>query len=351
MWVSAHRVRSAGRSLRRRSTRSRRAARGLRYNEFHTVAMCSSTRAALLTGRNHHPVGYGAISNVSLDEPGLQFRQPIDGTSMIYTFDDAGAPTRHSEQYFEMLGNRSYYKNGWMASTTPAAGPWKFTDADPRSFKWELYDLNKDYSQSHNVAAQFPAKLVELQRDFEKAAKRFNVYPLSSDLMGRSIRKELRPSIIGATGSFTYYPGETRYPVNAWPALAPGWAAKAVVTTESGRENRPILAQGKRFGGLSLKLDRGVPVFEYDPTGRAKEHVAVYASPMRPGRHEIAVSFTRSRAPYRLTLAVDGHERDGVTVERLTTIRGEAFVGCPMLDDAEPTQLCGCAIEKVTISN
>ena len=83
-------------------------------------------------------------------------QKPIEGTSIVYTFDNAKAPTRHTTQYFELVGNRAIYKEGWMASTTPLRLPWVTTGSEPNpdDFKWELYNVNEDFSQANNLAGE-----------------------------------------------------------------------------------------------------------------------------------------------------------------------------------------------------
>jgi hypothetical protein len=89
----------------------------------------------------------------------------LDGVSMVYTFDDAKAPTRHNTQYFEIAGNRGLYEDGWMASTTPLRLPWQVAgvEPDPDDFPWELYNVAQDFSQSNNLAKQNPKKLQDLE--------------------------------------------------------------------------------------------------------------------------------------------------------------------------------------------
>ena len=110
-------------------------------------------------------------------------QKPIEGTSLVYTFDDAKAPPRHTTQYFELVGNRAIYKYGWMASTTPLRLPWITqvgNEPNPDDFKWELHNTNEDNSQASNLVDKFPDKLKELQAAFEVEAKKYNVYPLDS---------------------------------------------------------------------------------------------------------------------------------------------------------------------------
>ena len=107
-------------------------------------------------------------------------QKPLDGVSLVYTFDDGKAPGRHSTQYFELVGNRAIYKDGWMASTTPLRLPWVTTgyEPNPDDFKWELYNVDEDFSQANNLADKYPKKLEELQAVFDSEARKYNVYPL-----------------------------------------------------------------------------------------------------------------------------------------------------------------------------
>ena len=97
---------------------------------------------------------------------------PIEGTSLVYTFNDAKVPTRHKTQYFEMVGNRGVYDNGWVACTTPRRLPWQAAaDSSPDDFKWELYHVAEDFSEANNLAADNPTKLKELQSIFDREAQ------------------------------------------------------------------------------------------------------------------------------------------------------------------------------------
>ena len=112
-------------------------------------------------------------------------QKPIEGTSLVYTFDDANAATKHTTQYFEMQGNRAIYHDGWMASTTPQRMPWAPPSAasvDPNAFPWELYHVADDFSQANNLAAERNSlpKLKELLNIFAEEAKKYNVYPLDT---------------------------------------------------------------------------------------------------------------------------------------------------------------------------
>jgi arylsulfatase A-like enzyme len=130
-------------------------------------------------------------------------QKPLDGTSLVYTFDKPDAPTVHNTQYFEMLGNRAIYKDGWIASTTPLRLPWVTSgyEPSPDDFKWELYNINEDFSQANNLVERYPDKLKELQDAFDVEAKKYNVYPLDSSFASRA-DPAIRPSLTRGRSEF-----------------------------------------------------------------------------------------------------------------------------------------------------
>ena len=125
---------------------------------------------------------------------------------MMYTFDKANsnAASRHQTQYFEMMGDRALYHDGWIASTKVVRPPWITAGvaADPATFSWELYDLRNDWTQAENLAAKNPAKLKEMQALFEQEAKKYQVYPLDSTVATRLIAP--RPSITAGRNEFVW---------------------------------------------------------------------------------------------------------------------------------------------------
>ncbi len=286
-------------------------------------------------------------------------QQPLDGVSMVYTFDHPDAPSTHHEQYFEMLGNRAYYKDGWIASTTPQVLPFdrSNTAVDPLTFSWELYDLREDYSQSRDVAAQYPAKLAELQADFDAAARKYHVYPLASNIMGR-LGAGVRPSPIAGRTHFVYEAGETRYPPNSFPPIGNEWAMTAHLNVTTAKPDGPLVVQGDVFGGIGLLLDHGRPTFLYNPSGRALERVVLSSpTPLSPGAHTVRVSTERSPASgaraARLTLAVDGRAISSSDIPILYGAHGDAYIGRRGLGTLLPDQpigaLLGATVQSVDI--
>jgi len=282
-------------------------------------------------------------------------QRPIDGVSMVYTFDHPDAPPRHREQYFEMLGNRSYYKDGWMASTIPGRMPWGGGgDADPYKFKWALYNLNVDWSQSKDVSAKYPTKLAELKADFDEAAKTYHVYPLNADL-GPRMAARYRPSILDDRTSYTFYPGDTRYVGYAFPSTGPGWTISASVGVDGAGADGPVLVQGDHFGGQALVIDQGRPTYIYNPGDM--EHVVKLQSPeaLDAGRHAIAVAFKPAggRIGSVIDLMVDGKSVAQTQVDFPVRARGSAYIGragvAPLMDGPTMSESCGCTIDFVKI--
>jgi arylsulfatase len=286
-------------------------------------------------------------------------QQPLDGVSMVYTFDHPDAPSTHHEQYFEMLGNRSYYKDGWIASTTPSVLPFDRTNTaiDPLTFGWELYDLRTDYSQSHNVAARNPAKLAELQADFDTAARKYHVYPLASNIMGR-LGPGTRPSLLAGRTHFAFAAGETRYPPNSFPSMGNNWAMTAHLTVTSPDCHGPLVVAGSVSGGMGLTLDQGRPGFLYNPTGRPAERVTLTSpTALTPGVHEVQVSTEPRPAAgaraAKLTLTVDGNTVSSADVPVLYGAGGNAYIGRKglgsLLPDQQVGELVGVRLQSVDI--
>ena len=191
---------------------------------------------------------------------------PIEGFSMVYTFDSAKAATQHKTQYFELVGNRGIYEDGWMASTTPLRLPWAppgDATPSPDDFKWELYHVAQDFSQSNDLAAQNPAKLLELQAAFDREAKKYNVYPLDASFAER-VDVRLRPSLTRGRSTFTYYPGTIRVPEGAAPDTKnKDYSVTAEVEIPAGGAEGVLVTQGGRFGGWGLLIVDGKPEFDY----------------------------------------------------------------------------------------
>lgn len=292
--------------------------------------------SAQVRGQFHHlidiaPTIYEAAGITPPEQVDGIAQQPIDGVSMVYTFDNGTAPSMRREQYFEMLGNRSYYKDGWLASTTPGRAPFDRSrdPLDPKNFKWELYNLANDFSQSTDLAAQYPDKLAELRAAFDVAAGRYNVYPIAADLIGR-VGPENRPSILGNRSSFTYQAGD-RYPAGTFPGLGIGWDVIASITCSGAGAQGPVVIAGDEAGGAGLFLENGRLVFLYNPTARASDRLRLTGPTLARGGHVVTLSVVANpqagpRAA-QIVMLVDGKEAARAAVPVFYPTRGEGVIG------------------------
>ena len=135
-------------------------------------------------------------------------QRPMDGVSMAYTWDkaNANAPSKRTTQYFEMLGNRAIYHDGWVAPTTPVTIPWELSTKPPpdviTGYNWELYNIKADFTEADDLAAKIPAKLKQMQDLFYSEAKKFDVLPLDNSTLARFLTP--RPSPTAGRKTFTY---------------------------------------------------------------------------------------------------------------------------------------------------
>jgi len=261
-------------------------------------------------------------------------QHPIEGTSMKYTWDkaNANAPTRHTTQYFEMLGNRAIYHDGWVANTTPATIPWELSSAPPpdvmTGYKWELYNVLEDPTQANDLAAKMPDKLKQLQAIFYLEAKKHDVLPLDNSTLARW--NTPRPSLTAGRKIFTYSGTLTGVPGSSAPdILDKSYTIWADVEIPEGGAEGMIVTQGGRFGGYGLFLSkghlgigRGRPVFLYNLLDLKR---TTWEGPeLGAGKHTIVFEF-KSDGPGlgkggTGILFVDGKEVAKNTMEHTTPI-------------------------------
>ena len=194
-------------------------------------------------------------------------QKPIEGVSMAYTFDQANAkaPSKRDTQYFEMIGHRAIYHDGWMASTTPPQPPWMLGATMPpmADYKWELYNIAEDFSQNNDLAAKMPDKLKEMQALFLTEAAKYQVFPLDNSGFARILTP--RPSAVAGKTVFTYKGENVGIPVgNAPSILDKDYTITAEITVPEGGAEGMIATLGGRFGGYGLFLQEGKPVFVYN---------------------------------------------------------------------------------------
>ncbi|QLG47510.1 arylsulfatase [Natrinema halophilum] len=183
-------------------------------------------------------------------------QSPIEGTSFAYTFDDPAAPEQHTDQYFEMLAYRAIYHDGWRA-----VKPWEFgkpitaEDLSATTIKetgWELYNLEEDFSEAHNVADEHPEKVLELAQLWWAEAGTYDVLPLD----GRAVERMAatgRPQVSSPRDQYVYYPGGESVPENgAVSVLNRDHSITAEVDIPQGGTEGVLLAHGSTNGGYSL---------------------------------------------------------------------------------------------------
>jgi arylsulfatase A-like enzyme len=223
-------------------------------------------------------------------------QKPIEGVSMTYSFDkaNANATSPHRTQYFEMMGVRGLYNNGWMLSAVPTRAPWELlgkTITDPaNAYQWELYDISKDWTQNHNVAAANPGKLKEMQQLLWAELSRYQVLPLDASVATRMVAP--RPNAAAGRDVFTYS-GETVTGIphgDAPSLLNTSYTITADVEISEGGAEGMIQTNGGRFAGYGLYLLKGKPIFTWNLLDLKRiRWEAPDALP--PGRHTIEFDF------------------------------------------------------------
>ncbi|MFO1324337.1 MAG: arylsulfatase [Burkholderiales bacterium] len=195
-------------------------------------------------------------------------QKPIEGVSMVYTFDkaNANAKSKRDTQYFEMFANRGIYHDGWYACTTPPAPPWLLGTKElppVEQYKWELYNISDDFSQANDLAAKMPDKLKEMQALFLAEAAKYQVLPLDNSVLPRLLTP--RPSATAGRTVFTYQGENVGIPVGNAPSLLnKDYTITAEITVPKEGSEGMIATMGGRFGGYGLYLQKGKPVFVYN---------------------------------------------------------------------------------------
>ena len=218
-------------------------------------------------------------------------QKPIEGFSMIETFSNPETPEFHKTQYFEIVGNRAIYHDGWVAATVHSE-PW--ADAPRATLEndtWELYNVDEDFSQSNDLAAAEPEKLAELQALFMSEAEKYNVLPIDDRTIERLDAKTAgRPSLMEGRKSLTVYDGMYRMMENAFIDVKnQNSTYTAEVEVDEGA-NGVILAMAGKFGGYSLYMMDGKPAFTYNWVG--KEQYDIMSEKAVPaGEHTLRFEF------------------------------------------------------------
>lgn len=253
-------------------------------------------------------------------------QQPVDGVSMLYSF--AGeVPSRRETQHFEVIGNRGIYHQGWFANTRPRNMPWDISRAlgsDTSLYEWELYNLDEDFSQTRNLAAEYPDRLQAMQALFDQEARKYNVYPIQNS--GASRRAMQRSAQAGSPRTeYVYWGPNVRVGMGVAPPIfwVPFRVEAEIVVPEGGAEG-VIFAAGSRFGGWSFYLHEGRPVAAMASTpAPGGLHRVIADKPLPAGTHTLVfdVGFVDQGGEVGIFLGGEELVR-GAVGERPRTIAG-----------------------------
>jgi len=242
-------------------------------------------------------------------------QDPLDGVSLTYTFDDPDAEGRKRSQYFEVMGSRSYYEDGWIASVFGPRTPW-MPGVDPAIFQWspdndtwELHDLTQDHSQAHNLADEHPKKVEALKEAFLVTAEENKVFPIGGGLWSAVFHPEDAPS--NPATEFTYTQEVTGVPEFTAPKVG---ARSNTVTIEAelAEDSEGVLyALGAFSGGLALWIEQGSLTYEYNLFQIERTRIST-TDPLPTGEVTITVETTKTgdnhAAPLDVVIRVNGDE-------------------------------------------
>jgi arylsulfatase len=247
-------------------------------------------------------------------------QDPIDGVSLAYTFANAQAPTRKKVQYFDNNGSRAIFQDGWLAATFGPLVPWLpgapgLASWDSAKDKWELYNLNADFSEADDLAAREPQRLTQLQKTFDQQAVANKVYPLGRHLAAAPPRRPDQVALQKLAVRCHHHAdaGVLR------PGTGPGKQHREHRCGSQGERLRCVLLLGGSGGWLSLYQDQGQLVYEYNMmiveryTARSKNKISA-------GRHRIdvttALASAKPLSPAEVVLNVDGQVVARTTLKR-----------------------------------
>ena len=296
----------------------------------------------------HHVIDVAPtiLEAAGLPEPtfvnGVQ-QHPIEGVSMASSFNDAKAAEQHETQYFEMFGNRGIYHKGWTAVTRHRT-PWILTGVKPPAFDddvWELYDTNKDWSQSNDLSKQMPEKLHELQRLFLIEATKYNVLPLD-DRVAERFNSDIagRPELIKGKTQILFG-GMGRLGENCVLNIKnKSHAVTAEIVVPASGAEGVIVAQGGNFGGWSLYAKGGKLKYCYN-LGGVKQFYAEAAAPLPEGNHQVRMEFEYAGGGLgkggKVTLYTDGKKVGEGEVAMTQAMIFSADDGCDVgVDNGAP---------------
>lgn len=242
---------------------------------------------------------------------------PIDGTSLVYSFANASAHSRHKVQYYEMLGNVGIYKDGWLANMGPPNV--MFAPSFGRQKSWQLYNLDVDYSQSTDLAAQYPDKLKALKAEWQRQQKRNGFVWQDIPISARS-NPANRPDPFAGPRMITLLPGSAPLPDGAFPDIMDrAWSLSVEVEVTGSDTSGTIISQGGYPFGWGLYVVDGRPAFLYvnqpEPTARLASD-----TPLSPGKHVIEIGMAPTGkgpgGPAQMRLTIDGISTQTLSLAR-----------------------------------
>jgi arylsulfatase len=268
-------------------------------------------------------------------------QDPIDGVSFAYTLGDPKAKGRLLTQYFEIMGSRGIYHDGWMASAFGPRTPWLpglpagIHDWTPDKDVWELYNLEEDWSQSKDLAAKMPEKLAQMKEIFLIEAAKNKVLPIGGGLWVVALHPEQRISPPYTEWTFS---GDTvRMPEFCAPALGNRPNIVTIDAVIPDHANGVLYKLGANSGGLTCFVEEGILCYEYNlfiiqrTKIRAKEKLAT-------GRVKIEIQTSyvapRPGGPLKVTMTVDGK----------AVADGEVPISAPLLFTANDCLDIGIAL-------
>jgi arylsulfatase len=213
-------------------------------------------------------------------------QMPVHGVSLASTFARADAPIARGAQYFEMLGHRGLWKDGWKAVTHHESG--KPFDDD----RWELYHLAEDFSEYEDLAARHPDKLKELVDLWWAEAEQNGVLPLDDRGAMALFRASMRPGLPSSRHRFTYQPPVSHIVTDACPSVARGWTTRLRLDHPQGDADGALIARGSLNSGFVLFVKGGRLVFDYNDFHRHTRLVSDVE--LAPGPHEIGLDVART---------------------------------------------------------
>ena len=267
-------------------------------------------------------------------------QDPIEGVSMLYSFNDALAPERHKTQYFEMFGNRGIYHKGWSAVTKHRT-PWADMNTKLPAFDddvWELYDGSKDWSQAHDLSQEMPEKLHELQRLWQIEATRYKVLPLDDRVMEKMNPDTAGRPVLIKGKTQLLFGGMGRLGENSVLSIKnkSHSVTAQIVVPEKGAQG-VIIAQGANIGGWSLYAKGGKLKYCYN-WGGFKHFFVEGSSPIPAGEHQVRMEFAYAGGGLgkggKVTLYTDGKKVGEGEIAATLPIIFSADDGCDVGEDS-----------------